>query len=296
MPNKLKKSNKNILVIGLGLIGASLCRTLKDGKKYEKIIGHDSNEEVMDYAIKKDYVDEIEYDLKNSIQKSDIIIFCVPVKEINKILDSVSNFFNTEKIFTDTLSTKNIIKKYFKDNDIENINNFIFSHPMAGTENYGIKNSQADLFKNATVLVSPLTKNKLITTNNKNFECINDLWKSIDCNVSKINDYDHDEILAAFSHVPHFISFSLSKILKDSKNHNFQDYPWAYPNKGSLSDMLRIANSDAEAWANIFSSNSSQIQNFLDNYILELEKLKLLINKKDTDELISYLKKSKPLK
>ena len=282
MPNN--KKIDNIFVIGLGLIGASLCRSLKESNQFKKIYGYDVNNEVSKIAIEKRYIDASVEKILDGIEKSDLIVFCVPVSEITACLYQSNSFFNSEKIFTDTLSTKEKIIKYFLENDLSDINNFIYSHPMAGTENYGIKNSKKDLFTGSTSIICSM-KN----SSNEALDVVKKLWEFVGCKTSEIEIDYHDEILAAVSHIPHFISFSLSKKIVDL---DFEDkYSWVYE-KGSLADMLRISKSDPVAWANIFLSNKKYISKFINEYIEDLKLLDSNINSENIDNLISLLKKS----
>ena len=285
--NKNIQINK-IFVVGLGLIGASLCRSLKNNQKYEKIIGYDCDKDVTDFAIKNNYVDEISQDIKEGINNSDLIVICVPVHQIKDILHILKDFFNTEKIFTDTLSTKNTLLEFMINNNFSETKNFILSHPMAGTENYGIENSKDDLFAGAVTLISTLVDQNLDNINN-----VKDMWQSLDCNVVSIDSAIHDEYLSIISHVPHAISFALAK------NTNAKYLTKKLPeinSKGSLSDMIRIANSDPEAWASIFKDNQSNLIKYLDEYLEELSELKSMIASENIEDLVSYLKKSKPIK
>ncbi|MDA9896394.1 prephenate dehydrogenase [Gammaproteobacteria bacterium] len=285
--NKNIQINK-IFVVGLGLIGASLCRSLKNNQKYEKIIGYDCDKDVTDFAIKNNYVDEISQGIKAGINNSDLIVICVPVHQIKDILHILKDFFNTEKIFTDTLSTKNTLLEFMIKNNFSETKNFILSHPMAGTENYGIENSKDDLFAGAVTLISTLVDQNLDNINN-----VKDMWQSLDCNVVSIDSAIHDEYLSIISHAPHAISFALAK------NTNAKYLTKKLPeinSKGSLSDMIRIANSDPEAWANIFKDNQSNLIKYLNEYLEELSELKSMIASENIDDLVSYLKKSKPIK
>ena len=278
-----KKIN-NIFVVGLGLIGSSLSRALKESNQFNRIIGYDTSREVISIATKEKYIDESVEKISDGITISDLIIFCVPVSEIENCLEQSKNFFNTEKIFTDTLSSKGKILEYFLDNEFNDINNFVYSHPMAGTENYGIKNSKKDLFKGSTSIVCSM-KNSSV----ESLEVIKNMWILVGCKIFKIEIDLHDEILSAVSHVPHFISFVLSKKINDS---NFDDkYPWIR-DRGSLADMLRISKSDPVAWANIFLSNKKYISKFINEYIDDLKLLDSNINSDDVNNLISFLNKS----
>ena len=89
---------KKVLVVGLGLIGASLCRDLKKNSNYEKIYGHDTDTVAMNYALNNNYVHEIRKDLEEGIKDSDLIILCIPVHAIRKVLNVVKYFFNGDKV------------------------------------------------------------------------------------------------------------------------------------------------------------------------------------------------------
>ena len=280
----INKKINNIFVVGLGLIGSSLSRALKESNQFNRIIGYDTSTEVISIATKEKYIDESVEKISDGITISDLIIFCVPVSEIENCLEQSKNFFNTEKIFTDTLSSKGKILEYFLDNEFTDISNFVYSHPMAGTENYGIKNSKKDLFKGSTSIVCSM-KNSSV----ESLEVIKNMWILVGCKIFKIEIDLHDEILSAVSHVPHFISFVLSKKINES---NFDDkYPWIR-DRGSLADMLRISKSDPVAWANIFLSNKKYISKFINEYIDDLKLLDSNINSDDVNNLISFLNKS----
>ena len=281
-----KKIKYNILVVGLGLIGASLSQSLIRSKKVEKVYGYDKDKDVISYAKEKKFINEEVNNLRDGIIESDIIIFSVPVSQIDSCLDEAKNFFNTEKVFSDTLSSKKLILDYFKVNNLKNISNFIFSHPMAGTENFGIKYSKHDLFLNSTSIICPMENSNL-----EFVEIIKSIWSYVGCNIFEMDVRSHDNILSAVSHAPHFISFALAKKINDMKY--IENNPWIL-DKGSLSDMARIAKSDPQAWANIFLSNEKNILEFIDDYIGELNLLKSKINSNDIEDIILFLKECNP--
>ena len=280
------KTKNKILVVGLGLIGSSLSQSLIRSKKVEEVYGYDKDKEVISYAKEKKFINEGVNNLRDGIIESDIIIFSVPVSQIDSCLDEAKNFFNTEKVFSDTLSSKKLILEYFKVNNLKDISNFIFSHPMAGTENFGIKYSKHDLFLNSTSIICPMENSNL-----EFVEIIKSIWNCVGCNIFEMDIHSHDNILSAVSHAPHFISFVLAKKINDKKY--IENNPWIL-DKGSLSDMARIAKSDPQAWANIFLSNEKNILEFIDDYIGELNLLKSKINSNDIEDIILFLKKCNP--
>ena len=255
-------------------------------KKVGEVYGYDKDKEVISYAKEKKFINEGVNNLRDGIIESDIIIFSVPVSQIDSCLDEAKNFFNTEKVFSDTLSSKKLILEYFKVNNLKDISNFIFSHPMAGTENFGIKYSKHDLFLNSTSIICPMENSNL-----EFVEIIKSIWNYVGCNIFEMDIHSHDNILSAVSHAPHFISFVLAKKINDKKY--IENNPWIL-DKGSLSDMARIAKSDPQAWANIFLSNEKNILEFIDDYIGELNLLKSKINSNDIEDIILFLKKCNP--
>ena len=285
MLNKANTKINKVLVVGLGLIGASLCRDLKRNINYKKIYGYDSDKDVMNYALKNNYVDEIKEDLNEGITNSDLIVLCIPVQEIKEILDVVKNFFNSEKVFTETLSSKGTIIKFLTDNKMLDTKNFILSHPMAGTENFGIKNSKENLFKGANTFICPLEFSE-----SDKLDEVNSLWERVQCYTHKLSLEKHDQLLTYLSHGPHAISFALSKITP-----LLSEFPWS-ATQGSLAEMTRVANSDPKLWANIFKDNEDNLINYINIFLEDLEMLKTILKSQKQEDLLSYLEKSKPKK
>jgi len=285
MLNKANTKIKKVLVVGLGLIGASLCRDLKRNINYEKIYGYDTDKDVMNYALKNDYIDEIKDDLNEGIKNSDLIVLCIPVQGIKEILDVVKKFFNSEKIFTETLSSKRAIIEFLTDNEMLDTKNFILSHPMAGTENFGIKNSKENLFKGANTFICPLEFSE-----SDKLDEVNSLWERVQCYTHKLSLEKHDQLLTYLSHGPHAISFTLSKITP-----SLSEFPWS-TTQGSLAEMTRVANSDPKLWANIFKDNKDNLINYINIFLEDLEILKTILKSQKKEDLLSYLEKSKPKK
>ena len=118
-------------------------------------------------------------------------------------------------------------------------------------------------------------------------EKVNEMWKSINSKTTNLDIRNHDKYLAILSHAPHAISFALSK--KTNEKELLKKLPWMY-SKGSLSEILRVANSDSNAWASIFKDNQDNLAEYLEEYIQELKELKFSIMNGSVEELASYLK------
>ena len=157
---------------------------------------------------------------------------------------------------------------------------------MAGTENFGIRSSQENLFNEAATFVC-----KLESSDNDKVDQVKAMWRSVNCHIISEDAVNHDRVLAALSHGPHAISFALSKLA--NKKDLFNEMPWS-KNKGSLAEMVRVASSDPVAWLSIFEDNQNNLISYINEYLEELNKLQLILKSKKRDDLLNYLAASKP--
>ena len=134
------KEFDNILIVGLGLIGGSIAKKIKEIDYSANVYGFEKNLEILKEANKKGLViNDKEIDLKNS--KNLLVIFCVPVLSFKQALNSVKKHLPSQDIiFTDTLSTKTEIFKALSDEFSDILGNFVLSHPIAGSEKSSLYN------------------------------------------------------------------------------------------------------------------------------------------------------------
>ena len=260
----MKIENKKILIIGLGHIGGSILKKLNEDILYKEnegyLFGIEKSEKVkndiINSQIKIKFVDNI----SDVFGKVDLIVFCVPQKDVISYLDDL-NLSGTKIILTDTCSVKSDLIKKVVD---KKINNFIFSHPIAGTEHQGFHSANEKIFENSVVLISP--KNE---SNSSMHNVVKSFWQdNIGSSIRILDDAMHDISLSMTSHFPHLLSFILSKIVTD----NFDKSSFVMTN--SLKDMIRIANSDPKLWAQILNENKKNIIELIDIFQSEIESVK----------------------
>ena len=260
----MKIENKKILIIGLGHIGGSILKKLNEDILYKEnegyLFGIEKSEKVkndiINSQIKIKFVDNI----SDVFGKVDLIVFCVPQKDVISYLDDL-NLSGTKIILTDTCSVKSDLIKKVVD---KKINNFIFSHPIAGTEHQGFHSANGKIFENSVVLISP--KNE---SNSSMHNVVKSFWQdNIGSSIRILDDAMHDISLSMTSHFPHLLSFILSKIVTD----NYDKSSFIMTN--SLKDMIRIANSDPKLWAQILNENKKNIIELIDIFQSEIESVK----------------------
>jgi prephenate dehydrogenase len=272
--------------VGLGQMGGSLSLALKKNDAPYYIIGIVRKKDSLKTAIKHKMVDEISLTLE-SAKNADIVVICTPVDAIlplyRKLCDIV---VNENAIITDVGSVKHSIAREIKYSFIEkkNVLPFVGVHPMAGKEKNGIFSADADMFKNANVIVTGLSK-KLT----KKEALIARMWEYAGANVFKMSAQKHDELVAFTSHLPHIVAFLLKKIYKKTKKKNSQiDILVA----NSFKSMTRVAVSSSDMWAPIFELNSKNIEKYLVEFVEELDSFKqILKNKQEIKKEILYIQK-----
>ena len=269
----MKIENKKILIIGLGHIGGSILKKLNEDILYKEnegyLFGIEKSEKVkndiINSQIKIKFVDNI----SDVFGKVDLIVFCVPQKDVISYLDDL-NLSGTKIILTDTCSVKSDLIKKVVD---KKINNFIFSHPIAGTEHQGFHSANGKIFENSVVLISP--KNE---SNSSMHNVVKGFWQdNIGSSIRILDDAMHDISLSMTSHFPHLLSFILSKIVTD----NYDKSSFIMTN--SLKDMIRIANSDPKLWAQILNENKKNIIELIDIFQSEIESVKEVLISSNSD-------------
>ena len=269
----MKIENKKILIIGLGHIGGSILKKLNEDILYKEnegyLFGIEKSEKVkndiINSQIKIKFVDNI----SDVFGKVDLIVFCVPQKDVISYLDDL-NLSGTKIILTDTCSVKSDLIKKVVD---KKINNFIFSHPIAGTEHQGFHSANGKIFENSVVLISP--KNE---SNSSMHNVVKSFWQdNIGSSIRILDDAMHDISLSITSHFPHLLSFILSKIVTD----NYDKSSFIMTN--SLKDMIRIANSDPKLWAQILNENKKNIIELIDIFQSEIESVKEVLISSNSD-------------
>ena len=265
-------------IVGLGLIGGSIAKNLS--KKGYKVYANDLDEESLINAFNEKKIDGFleELDQKNPF----ILIFTIPVLSANKELIKNKELLSKALFITDGLSVKNSLKREIEDKKL-NTENFILSHPIAGSEKSGYANSEENLFEDKIVVVT-----KLSGTSQTTEDICNDLWSLLGARTIQINSEDHDKYFAKTSHLPHLIAFALMSMISKSKETKKEIFTG-----GGLKDFTRIASSDPKMWEDIFLSNQVNMLEVIKSFKSELDQLEKLIKENDSEQLNQFITSSK---
>ena len=276
-----------VVIIGPGLIGASLGLALKSKKICKTIIGIDNCKKNLRDAINNKSIDFGYHKIDNRITNTDVFFLCTPVSQLNHVVKQLIPFLKKDSVLTDVGSVKNVFKK----NVISKVNRIGFlvpAHPIAGTEFSGAKNARQDMFFNRWCIITPVNRKIL------GVKLIRSIWKKIGMMVATMSPEEHDKIMSITSHLPHLIAFTIVGLaLNYSKKEKKQLLNFS---AGGFKDFTRIASSDPKMWKDIFLSNRKDILKTLEMFIKNLNSFKNLIQYEKSSEIMNFIKKTKKIR
>jgi prephenate dehydrogenase len=279
----------SIVIIGLGLMGGSVAKALKNKNPDISISAFDHNNSALDLALDVGIIDQKISTLEEINQLTsddvDIIIIAVPVIESLKVFDAINGLFNSEITITDTASAKLLISNHLEEN-YSSPTNIILSHPMAGSHNTGVGYADEAMFSNKKVLIT-----ELLNPKDHCMKLVTNLWEGLGAAVFKIDPVRHDEIMSYASHLPHVISYAVLNSIMKNSNKDITTF-----SAGGLKDFVRIAGSDPKMWTDIFLSNKESILKAIDAYKDSIDEIKELVeseNEKELQDLLGSIKEYK---
>ena len=268
---------QRVAVIGLGLIGGSLAAALRENKLAEEVVGFDTRADELALGVELGVIDSAAESAAQAVSGADLVVLAVPVKAIQSVLREIQSALKVDAIITDVGSTKSGFV-----NDVRAVlghlpATVIPGHPIAGSEKSGIRAANPQLFAKHKVILTP-ADNACPQALGK----VTAMWRACDANVLTMAAEHHDEVLAATSHLPHLIAFSLVDTLAgDDQNMDIFRYA-----AGGFRDFTRIAASDPVMWRDIFLSNRDAVLLTIDRFTQDLDQLRSAIADQDGDTLL----------
>lgn len=269
----------NIVIIGLGVIGGGYAMALKEAG-YTEVYGVDTNINTLEKAKILGIIKEGCTTGDEIIPKADLIILAVYPDLVKKFIQNNVNLFKDGLIITDVTGIKEPFIEAITEILPENID-FVFGHPMAGREKKGIDYATSNVFKGANYLITVTTKNK-----EENINLIQELAYEMGFKrVKKISPEYHDEMIAFTSQLPHALAVAL--INSDIEGRDTGSFIG-----DSYRELTRIANMNETLWSELFLGNKSNLLESIENFQVELNKIKEYIKNDDKEDLEALFIKS----
>ena len=270
--------SKNILIVGLGLLGGSYARVLKRFGFHISALTLEQSS--IDYALKENIIDEgsTETDEK-IIGEADLIIFALYPHVFVEWIEKNQSLFKSGALITDVTGVKRSIVYKIQDMlrpDVE----FIAAHPMAGREVSGVENSTDKMFFGANYIVTPTDKNtpEAIET------CI-ELGRLLGfSNVTTLSPEDHDEMIGFLSQLTHCIAITL---MTCNDKENMEKFTG-----DSFRDLTRIARINDLMWSELFIANKDVLLSQMDMFSEKFNELRGMLENEDVDGMRAMMRHS----
>lgn len=280
----LKFSTRRVLVIGLGLIGGSFARALRARKLVDEVVGYDRNRGECELGLSLGVIDRIADDLEAEVRAADLIVLAVPVKVMEQVLSQIKPWLRPQTLITDVGSTKGNLVEAARRLFDPLPPGFVPGHPIAGTEKSGVGASDEELFVRRKLILTPLPESDPGAT-----LAIARLWQGVGSEVLQMEVRRHDEVLAATSHLPHLLAFSLVDTLAhEAENTDIFRYA-----AGGFRDFTRIAASDPSMWHDICFANRDQLLTQIDRFSDGVARLRDAVARGDSQALLGIFTRAK---
>lgn len=268
---------KQITIIGFGLIGSSLARSVIEKKLADSIVCIDQDQEVCNKVLAMGLADDATTDPVLGVAGSDLIILCVPVGAMEKVISMISHSLEPGCIISDVGSVKNEVIKKLQPRLPSNVH-LVPAHPIAGTEFSGPEHGFAELFMNRWCVLTPQPHTEL-----KAIEKITQLWEACGSNVEIMDPEHHDLVLGITSHLPHLIAYTIVGTATDLED-DIKSEVIKFSASG-FRDFTRIASSDPTMWRDVFLNNKNAVLEILQRFSEDLSAMQKAIRKGDGEYL-----------
>jgi len=242
---------ETMAVVGVGLIGGSLARAVRERGLVSRIVGLGRGRENLRKALELGVIDAMETDWGKGMRDAGLVVLATPVESIMQLLPKIGTLCADDTVVTDVGSVKGSIVRE-AERTLTRPSRFVGGHPIAGTENSGVEASFSSLFTDRKTILTPTDG-----TDPEALDRVRRLWEEIGSNVVVMDTENHDRVMGFVSHLPHIVAYAL------------------------VHDFTRIASSHPEMWRDICLMNREALLEAVDSFALTLDKFKAMISAED---------------
>jgi len=263
-------TRRRALVVGTGLIGGSIGLSLR--RRGWHVSGLDADAERLAEAVRDDVIDEAGDDLD-----AEVVFVATPAAavaaEVSRILANPSR--RPDAVVTDVSGVKSAIVA------AADHPRFIGGHPMAGSEQLGLRGAAPDLFEGAVWVLTPTS-----ATDIEAFDRLQSVVTEFDADVLVLTPADHDRLVAVISHVPHLVAATLMNAATAGA---VQDRALLRLAAGGFRDMTRVAAGHPGIWTDICAENAGPITAALDALVTDLTLMRDRVAGHDREAILGVL-------
>lgn len=276
-----------VAIIGLGLIGSSIARAIRERLPHVAVTGHDASAEVRGVARELGLCGTISDDPVAAVADADLVILAVPVGRMADAAVAIAPGLKSDAIISDVGSSKagvaEALAKALPDHAV------IPAHPVAGTENSGPAAGFSTLFEGRWCIVTPSAD-----ASGDAVTAVTSFWQALGAKVETMDAAHHDMVLAVTSHLPHLIAYTIvgtASELEEVTESEVIKY-----SAGGFRDFTRIAASDPVMWRDVFLANKDAVLATLQRFNEDLTVLQQAIRRGDADKLEDWFTRTRAIR
>lgn len=278
----------SVLIIGVGLIGSSIARAIRDYNLAKNIYGLDNSAENLKKCEALQILTKGADTLDSFSEQFDLVLICSPLSSYNNIFIELNTFIKQDTLITDVGSTKMSVIKDFKRSVTNHHLNFVPSHPIAGLEKSGAEFGFTKLFENRYCIITPFNNDEFA------IKKITKFWNIIGMQVQTMNAEHHDRVLAMTSHIPQLIAYSIVATATELETH-LKNEVIKYSAAG-FRDFTRLAGSDPIMWRDVYSMNKEAVLEMLGRFTEDLSTLQKAIRNNDLSFLENTFRSTREIR
>jgi cyclohexadieny/prephenate dehydrogenase len=276
-----------VSIIGLGLIGSSIARAVRQSMPTVRLSGHDTDPAVRARAAEIDLLDDIADTAGAAVTDADLVILCVPVGAIGTVAEAIAADLPGDAIVSDVGSSKAGVAEAMAA-ALPGVT-IVPAHPVAGTENSGPDAGFATLFHGRWCILTPAGDADPAAVMR-----VSTFWERLGAKIDIMDAKHHDLVLAVTSHLPHLIAYTIVGTASDLEEVT-QGEVIKY-SAGGFRDFTRIAASDPTMWRDVFLANKDAVLEMLQRFSEDLTMLQRAIRWGDGDQLFDLFTRTRAIR
>lgn len=277
-----------ITLIGIGLIGSSIARDIKELGLAREVVISTRSEATLKRAEELALGDRYETSAAEAVKGADLVVVSVPVGSSGAVAEQIAPTLKPGAILTDVGSTKASVIAQMAPHVPQGVH-FIPGHPLAGTEKSGPDAGFAGLFKGRWCIFTPLPD-----TDAAALEKLKDFWIALGSRVDEMDPQHHDKVLAIVSHLPHIIAYNIVGTADDLETVTESEVI-KYSASG-FRDFTRLAASDPTMWRDVCLHNKDAILEMLARFSEDLAYLQRAIRWGEGDKLFELFSRTRTIR
>ena len=291
----MSQAVKTVLVMGLGLIGGSLAKSLKRTGFCGEVRGWGHRDVSLKKGVEQGVIDGYSLDMDEALEGCDIVVIGTPTLVAGELLGEVMARAGRDAVVTDVASVKGGMVEAYReargrlggDDGNNELAAFVPGHPIAGSERSGVDAADAELFVNHRAILTPIPE-----TDAAALKLVRSMWESAGAEVVELGVDEHDAILAATSHLPHVLAYALVDALAHS-DLSADIFRFA---AGGFRDFTRIASSDPVMWRDIALANRGPLLEAMDSFGEHLAALRRAVAEGDGEAITEIFAAAKTIR